>query len=138
LDISTVVKKLWKEAHSHLSSGFGVYARAGTSYIAPVAPRGPFGLAGPRTVAMRQRGIVADWHEWSKRKMYEGLHHRSHTMHNFSTSTMFVQIFIKVRKITPNIPMSSWMKREISLSREIVPEEKSAYSEIFFCGRSNS
>jgi hypothetical protein len=107
LDISTVVKKLWKEAHSRLSSGFGVHARAGTSCIALVAPRGPFGLADPGTAAMRQRGIVADWHEWSKRKMYEGLHHRSHTMHNFSTSTMFVQFFIKLRKIPPNFEMSA-------------------------------
>jgi hypothetical protein len=107
LDISTVVKKLWKEAYSRLSSGFGVYARAGTSCIAPVAPRGPFGLAGPRTAAMRQRGIVADWHEWSKRKMYEGLHHRSHTMHNFSTSTKLVQFCVNLEKIPPNFPISS-------------------------------
>jgi hypothetical protein len=30
------------------------------------------------------------------------------------------------------------MKLEILLLGEIVPEEKSAYSGIFFCGRSNS
>jgi hypothetical protein len=81
---------------------------------------------------MRQRGIVADWHEWSKRKMYEGLHHRSHTMHTFSTSTIFVQLGVNSGKIPPNFPMSLLTGTKILLSRGIVPEEKSAYSEFFF------
>jgi len=36
--ISTVVKKLWK-AGPFASSGFGILARTGTLYFAPVAPR---------------------------------------------------------------------------------------------------
>jgi hypothetical protein len=38
--ISTDVKKLWKAGpFLRLSSGFGILARAGTLYFAPVAPR---------------------------------------------------------------------------------------------------
>jgi hypothetical protein len=37
--ISTVVQKLWKAGPLHLSSGFGILARAGTLCFAPVAPR---------------------------------------------------------------------------------------------------
>src|SRR6266436_5436240 len=49
-------------------------------------PRGPSGIVCPRTAAMRQRGIVSDWHVGSKRKVREGIHRCSHLMHSFSTS----------------------------------------------------
>jgi hypothetical protein len=52
--------------------------------------RGPSELSAPRTAAIRQRGIVADWMEWSKRKVCEGIHHGAHLIHSFSTSTIFV------------------------------------------------
>src|SRR6266446_8109843 len=51
----------------------------------------PSGIADPCTAVMRQRGIVSDWRVGSKRKVCEGIHRRSHTMHSFSTYTMFVQ-----------------------------------------------
>jgi len=85
-----MLKTCGKQARLHLSSGFGSIARAGTS-SAPVAPRGPSGLSGPRTAAMSQRGIVSDWLVWGKRKVREASYQRSHPMHNFSTSTIFVQ-----------------------------------------------
>jgi hypothetical protein len=53
--------------------------------------RGPSGFAGPRPTAIRQRGIVADWNEWSKRKVCEGNQRGAHLIHSFSTSTIIVQ-----------------------------------------------
>jgi hypothetical protein len=53
--------------------------------------RGPSELPAPRTAAIRQRGIVADWTEWSKRKVCEGIHEGAHLIHSFSTSTILVQ-----------------------------------------------
>src|SRR5579863_10554616 len=50
-------------------------------------------LPAPRTTAIRQRGIVADWNEWSKRKVCEGKRHGAHLIHSFSTSTILVQRF---------------------------------------------
>jgi len=54
--------------------------------------RGPSELSAPRTAAIRQRGIVADWTEWSKRKVCEGIHWGAHLIHSFSTSTILVQL----------------------------------------------
>src|SRR5271170_2146881 len=54
--------------------------------------RGPSELSAPRTAAIRQRGIVADWKEWGKRKLYEGTHQGAHPLHSFSTSATNVQI----------------------------------------------
>jgi len=48
-------------------------------------------LQAPHTAAIRQRGIVADWNEWSKRKVCEGKQCGAHLIHSFSTSTMIVQ-----------------------------------------------
>jgi hypothetical protein len=48
-------------------------------------------LPAPRSTVIRQRGIVADWNEWSKRKVCEGNHHGAHLIHSFSTSTILVQ-----------------------------------------------
>lgn len=49
-------------------------------------------LPAPRTAAIRQRGIVADWTAWGKRKVCEGIHGGPHAIHSFSTSTIFVQL----------------------------------------------
>jgi hypothetical protein len=67
--------------------------------------RDPFGFACPGTAATRQRGIVADWSEWGKRKMHDGLHYCSHTIHNFSTSPKIVHSCMKSGKIPPNFPL---------------------------------
>ncbi len=48
-------------------------------------------LPAPRTAAIRQRGIVADWTAWGKRKVCEGIHGGPHAIHSFSTSTRIVQ-----------------------------------------------
>jgi hypothetical protein len=58
--------------------------------------RGPSELSAPQTAAIRQRGIVADWTEWSKRKVCEGNDQSAHLIHSFSTSTILVQL----RKLT--------------------------------------
>jgi len=52
---------------------------------------GVAGILGPSTTAISQRGIVADWTDWSKRKVCEDVHRGSHSLHSFSTSTIFVQ-----------------------------------------------
>ena len=49
-------------------------------------------VVGPFTAALRQRGIVSDWRFMGKRKVYEGNEALAHSMHNFSTSTEFVQL----------------------------------------------
>jgi hypothetical protein len=76
---------------------------------------------------MRQRGIVADWRAWGKRKVCEGIHRRSHTIHSFSTSTRIVQTVLALaifavfsRKFLPE-------QQTLHKKRASVPEEKSAY-----------
>jgi hypothetical protein len=88
--ISTDVKKMWKV-------GLVSFCQASGNTPAPERPkcpcrsaRGAFQGCGPRTAALRQRGIVSDWLVEGKRKMCEGMHRRSQTLHNFSTSTKVV------------------------------------------------
>src|SRR5580693_10778657 len=68
--ISTDVNKLWK------AGPFISFFRLREScpyrsvVLSPGAPRAALqDLPAPRTAAIRQRGIVADWTEWSKRKV---------------------------------------------------------------------
>jgi len=90
-----------KQDHFHFFSGFGKSARAGT-FASPLSSRAArLRITGPRIAAMRQRGIVADWGAWGKRKVCEGMHRRSHLMHSFSTSTKIVQLRSRTRIFAP-------------------------------------
>jgi hypothetical protein len=103
LGISTDVKNLWKAGLLALSFWLrGLLLRRNVLLCPCRSVRGPFGFAGLGTAATRQRGIVADWRDSGKRKMHEGLHYSSHTMHNFSTSTKIVHSCVKSGKIQPN------------------------------------
>ncbi len=62
--------------------------------------RGSFQGCGPRTAAVRQRGIVSDWLVEGKRKVCESMHRRSHSLHNFSTSTKTVQRLASMSAMT--------------------------------------
>jgi hypothetical protein len=64
---------------------------------------------------MRQRGIVSDWRVGSKRKVCEGIHRRSHTMHSFSTRTIIVQFFLA------SVILAAY-------STNFLPEEQSLHS----------
>jgi hypothetical protein len=87
---------------------------------------------------MRQRGIVADWRAWGKRKVCEGSRRRSHTIHSFSTSTRIAQI-VFILAIFPVFSRKFLRERQsLHKNRASVPEEKSAYCGIFLSGRSNS
>src|SRR6266436_2923984 len=77
-------------AHSTFSQASG-FRPAPERLASPLSARGPSGNVGPRTAAMRQRGIVSDWRVRGKRKVCEGMHRGAHTIHSFSTSTNFVQ-----------------------------------------------
>src|SRR5580704_7383738 len=81
---STDVNKLWKAGpFIFVFQASGVMPVSGASCF-PLAPRArPSGNAGPRTAAIRQRGIVADWTAWSKRKVCEGPHRGAHPLHSF-------------------------------------------------------
>jgi hypothetical protein len=135
LGISTDVKKLWKGGPLAFSFWLrGLRPRRNVLLCPCRSARGPFGFVCPRTAATRQRGIVADWRGWGKRKMHEGLCWLSHTMHNFSTSTILVQFRAKPREIPPNFPKLGGMRTTDLRLLEILPEEKSGYSPIFTFG----
>src|SRR5580704_11494721 len=74
-------------------SGFGNHARTGASCF-PLAPGArPLWICRPlELTSIRQRGIVADWTDWGKRKVCEGTNRGAHTLHSFSTSPIFVQL----------------------------------------------
>jgi hypothetical protein len=78
---------------------------------------------GPGTAAMRQRGIVSDSFGWGKRKMCEGIHRRSHLIHNISTSTKIVQKRINFGKSPPILLLCCDPRKIKSLVVKISPEE---------------
>jgi hypothetical protein len=132
-------KSCGKQVHSYLSSGFGILARAGTLSSAPVAPRAArLELSCPRAAAMCQRGIVSDWRVRGKRKIGEGVHQLSHTMHSFSTSTSFVEPrrLMGISAAFVNIFLCETETARIN--RVSWPEENSAYFRFFLSGLSNS
>src|SRR5437867_8906790 len=95
--ISKDVKKLWKgNPCTSLFQASGCLP-APERFLCPCrSARGPFEVVGLRTAALRPRGIVADWFARSKRKVCERIHHLSHAIHSFSTSTNIVQLRFEV------------------------------------------
>ena len=90
--ISTDVDMLWKAGPFIIVFRLRESCPYRSVVLSPGAPCAALlDLPAPRTTSIRQRGIVADWNEWSKRKVCEGKHCGAHLIHSFSTSTILVQ-----------------------------------------------
>src|SRR5580693_9987566 len=130
--ISTDVQKLWKAS---LLASFcrlrDSCPRRNVLFCPCRSALGPSGFAAPRTAAMRQRGIVADWHAWSKRKVCEGIHHRSHTIHSFSTSAKSVQFAVAPPICGANVNKNCCEEQFFHRIGEILPEENLTFMEFF-------
>jgi hypothetical protein len=90
--ISTDVHNLWKQITSPKASRLGVLARAGTKVFVPLWFRAAHSDLQDH-VSLNQTGwILAHCPLRSKRKMCQAQYQRSHSIHNFSTSTGIVQV----------------------------------------------
>jgi hypothetical protein len=87
---------------------------------------------------MSQRGIVPDWGVGGKRKIGEGIHGRSHSMHSFSTSTSLVQLRCLALIFAAFVNIFSRRARTLHGTSVSLPEENLAYCGFFLSGRANS
>jgi hypothetical protein len=133
------VKKLWKAGPL---ASFFILRDSCPCRNAVLCPcrsaRGPSGIAGPRTAAMRQRGIVADSCARGKRKVYESIHRLSHGMHSFSTSTILVQRSDPASIFAVFFNLFLQQQQTLHKTSASLPEENFAYCEFILSGRANS
>src|SRR5580704_10967010 len=116
-------------------SGFGNHAGTGASCF-PLAPRArPLRNCRPlELTSIRQRGIVADWADWGKRKVCEGIHRGAHLIHSFSTSTILVQLCQLTRISSGFLTKFSGVHTSIHKFSANSPEDNSLIVEIFYRG----
>jgi hypothetical protein len=137
--ISTDVKKLWKA--DPLVSFFRLRdsCPCRNAFPSPYrSVRGPSGIAGSSTVALRQRGIVADSYAGGKRKVCETINRLSHGIHSFSTSTILVQFRGSTSIFAAFFKVFFRGRPTLHKTSASLPEENFSYYGFILSGRANS